>query len=165
MENIQVIMKKGRIAMIYSVWDIEEGKLYLFTSREKAEKCVRYLDYFDTGNSVGARIEETDENTIDVIPDITTQKITAGTSIMVPEDEKPIIDDIAQICIYLASNDKNVGDVDFSFEDKCVGSWTNYFLEKVYQVQEGESVEDFHKRILEDMNKELKQRIKCQQKV
>ncbi len=142
--------------MLYGVWDIEEGKQYIFTSREKAEKCIEYLSYFDVDDwNNGARITEIDECTVDVVPDITSKKLTAGTTIITPKNECPTIEDALEICIRSAESEKDVGDVYFSADANDDNEYIYYFIEKVYQVKEGESKADFHKRILEDMNKEL----------
>lgn len=146
--------------MLYGVWDIEEGKQYIFTSREKAEKCIEYLSYFDIDDwNNGARITEIDECTVDVVPDITSKKLTAGATIIQLDNERPIIEDALKICIYPAESGKDVGDVYFSADTDVTNEYTHYFLEKVYQVKEGESKENFHKRVLKDMNKELNLRV------
>ena len=146
--------------MLYGVWDIEEGKQYIFTSREKAKKCIEYLSYFDVSDqNNGARITEIDECTVNVVPDITAKKLTAGATIIQLDNERPTIEDALEICIYPAESEKDVGDVYFSADADDINEYTHYFLEKVYQVKEGESKADFHKRVFEDINKELNLRI------
>lgn len=143
--------------MAYRVYDPCEDVPHIFTTRAKAEDYVRYLQYF-TDDTVVLDIVHIVED-IDIVKDITRQKLKVNAIEHYACNEKPRINDWFMHRV-IPTRDA-VGSVNFKMgKSSFYGEgYIEYFLSKVYRVLEDESPDDFHKRVLKDMNEELLRRI------
>lgn len=144
--------------MIYHVYNPCEDESYYFTTWDKAKKYVDYLAYF-ADNTVDLRIDRVSGEIDKRVRDITQQRLGVGARTLCRINDKPCISDWFMGRVH-PTPDK-LGTVEFSMNRIRYdsGDYMEYYLYKVYQVQRGESADDFHKRVLKDMNEELARRI------
>ena len=147
--------------MAYRVYNPCDGDSYIFTARAKAENYVRYLQYF-TDNTVRLDVDYV-PNQVDVVKDITKQRLRVSATEHYACNEKPRIND--WFMGRINSTRDAVGSVTFHMgKSYAYGEgYIEYFLSKVYAVQVGESSKAFHKRVLKDMNEELARRVENEQ--
>lgn len=147
--------------MIFRVYDPCNDKLHIFTTKEKAEEYIEYLRYFIDENVV-IDIQALPED-IDIVTDITRHRLFVYLNRSYPTGENPHIDGWVMGRVHPTKS--ALGAVQFTMsESSFYQGYTHYCLSKVYKVQKGESPDDFHKRVLEDMNKELARQIAKKQK-
>lgn len=144
--------------MIYCVYDPCDDETYYFTTREKAREYINYLKYM-TDRTVDLRIDRTSGEIDKRVKDITKQRLGMGARTLCRIGDKPCFSNYFMGRVYPTPN--KVGTVEFSMDRIRYdsGDYIEYYLYKVYQVQNGESADDFHKRILKDMNEELARQI------